>query len=57
MGEAHLDPEAAVQLGFDADARPVGGGDGVNDREPEAVSVAVAGARGPESLEGLLKVA
>ena len=47
--------QAARGLWVDGQRRPVGGGDRVDDREPKAVPVAVAGARGSESLEGLLE--
>jgi hypothetical protein len=40
-------------LGFGGDGGAVGGGDGLNYRESEAVAVCVVGAAAMELLEGL----
>ena len=42
--EAHLHLQASARPGSEGDGGCVSGGDGVDDREPEAVPVAVAGA-------------
>ena len=51
--ERDLDREASVWLGVGGDGGLVRGNDCLNDREPQAVAVAVSGAHAVQSLEWL----
>jgi hypothetical protein len=55
IGKPHFGVQAARGLGVDGQRCLVGGGDRVDDGQPEAVFVTVTGALGAKPLEGLLK--